>query len=242
MSTNDPFASASNPQLKPLEFFGQAQLDAYYAILQKGVGKVPFDPAQHSLDQRVTALKLSLQPLPEHRAQFPHERDLLAESKEWAKVVWPSAQAVGLHDARQINNNWFKYCFVLTGETYVKKTGETVEKSTVKFLALYASEDECRAAYYKERGAHTDEPTNGNGAVNLSAQQPNAEENEKKTALAFLKVIVPNAARGKDKAAAVQAVVSQIAAYPVIAKHFTIHSPETAALLAEAFPEPELAL
>lgn len=242
---NDPFASATNPQVKQPTFYGQAKLDAWHCVLpKKGTGgqKQPFDPAIHRPEQRVTALDLSMQPLAEHNTQYPHERNMLAEGKEWASFTWPSARTVGLTDARQINGGWFKYTFAPTGEKYAKKdrqtgqpTGEMVEKTALKFLEYYADEDKCRAAYQAENVSDSEPIING--AVNLSAQALPDPEKEKQTALAFLKVIVPNAARGKDAVNAYQAVSEQIAAYPVVAAHFNMDSPETQEILNGLYPE-----
>lgn len=242
--SDDPFNSASNPQIKQATFFGQARLDAWYCVLpKKGTGgqKQPFDPTMHKIEQRVTALDLSLQPLSEHNTQYPHERNMLAEGAEWAKHTWPSARTVGLTDSRQINGGWFKYTFAPTGEKYPKKdkqtgqpTGEMVEKTAIKFVEYYTSEDACRAAYASEH--QSDSEPIVNGAVNLSAQQTPDPEKEKATAYAFLKVIVPNAARGKSREDALIAVADQITTYPVVAAHFTIDSPETVEILSGLFP------
>jgi hypothetical protein len=247
MSTNDPFESASNPQVKQAVLFGQAKLDAWHCVLpKKGTGgqKAPFDPALHKPEQRLTALDLSIQPLPEHNMNFASERNMLAEGAEWAKHTWPSAKAAGLTDARQINGGWFKYTFAPTGEKYPKKdkqtgqpTGEMVEKTAIKFLEFYKDEDTCRAAYQKE---HTSDDAGFTGTVNLSAQAVAPDpEKEKATALAFLRVIVPNAARGKSLEDARLAVADQIHAYPVVSAHFTVDSPEVAEILNGLYPAPE---
>ena len=44
-TTNDPFEAADNPQIKPAEYFGKLEVDAWFCALVKGQGKVPFDTA-----------------------------------------------------------------------------------------------------------------------------------------------------------------------------------------------------
>src|SRR5687768_5866954 len=91
---DDPWASADCATWDPsFSVFGLVQAEVWYCALVKGVGKVPFDPAQHTADQRATAVTISVIPvLPDQR---PTERQLIAESSEWAKTVNPSIKALG---------------------------------------------------------------------------------------------------------------------------------------------------
>ncbi len=186
MATNghpidDPFESASNATLAPRSYYGQIQLDAYFCVLQKGVGKLPYDAGQHKAEDRRTALDISLLPLPEQNITFDIRRETIAESREWAGIIWPSLKELGLTSARDAHGKWAKMIQVGTGRKYRTKSGEEKEATTFKFLALYDSEDACRAAYLADTGQDADDangsaptaaaPGNGNGH-NLDIARP----------------------------------------------------------------------
>lgn len=237
MAIEDPFETLDNPQLVSPEFYGQMKLDVYFCILEKGVGKVDFDPNKHALDQRRTAIKLMLIPLPEHNAKYDIMRDQIAESKEWAGLVLPSIKSLGLASVRELQDKWVKISFQPTGRSYTKtdpNTGETVTKdaSTFKFLALYPNKEACRAAYQAERGSNGNghEQASGNGsqaAGNTGATATSPVAKEKETALKFVKALV---AKHNGAEAPIGAA---IAAMPLLAKHFTVESPEVQQLINE---------
>ena len=240
---SNPLDTLDNPQLASPEYYGQIKMDSWFCVLQKGVGKVDFDPALHALDQRRTAVKIGLVPLSEHKAQYEIFRDHIVESKEWAGIVLPSIKSLGI-SAKELQDKWVRLTFQPVGRTYTKidpNTGETVTRdaTTFKFLALYPNEEACRAAYHAERG-QGQEPaqvqaqtvtqtaqaaqngTNGNGA--------NGNGNgskERETALKFVKALVTQTAGNRDELA------KRIAAMPMLAKHFTVDSPEVFELMAE---------
>ena len=53
---NDPFDAADNPSIRPAEFFGKLEVDAWFCALIKGQGKVRFDNERHPIDQRRTGV------------------------------------------------------------------------------------------------------------------------------------------------------------------------------------------
>jgi len=220
MSTyQDPLDSAENPEVSLPEYYGQAVLDVYYCVLQKGAGKVPFDPQMHKLDERRTAVKLGILPLPEQNVTRDVFRDYVAEFGAWPKITLPSIKAAGL-SLRNLNNAWVKLTLVPEGRTYTDKNGETKESLTFKVTAAYPDEAACRAAYLNQSVSSGTEPAttpvNGNGSGTAK---------EKETALAFVKVLVNAVAGNEDTLAA------RIANMPMLAKHFTVQSPEVRALL-----------
>ncbi len=194
MATNghpfdDPFESASNATLAPRNYYGQIQLDAYFCVLQKGVGKLPYDAGQHKAEDRRTALDISLLPLPEQNITFDIRRETIAESREWAGIVWPSLKELGLTSARDAHGKWAKMIQVGTGRKYRTKSGEEREATTFKFLALFADENACRAAYLAETG----KGGNGNGqsapapaAATPSNNGANGGDHALKVALPFI--------------------------------------------------------
>ena len=148
--TDDPFDSATNATLAPRAYYGQIQVHAWFCALIKGTGKVPFDAGQHKPEDRRTAVDIEIIPLPEQNVSFAVRRETIAESREWAGIILPSLKALGLGNARDADNQWGKLVQVPSGRKYRSSGGEEKEATTFKFLALYASEDECRRAYFAE--------------------------------------------------------------------------------------------
>ena len=244
-SNNDPFASASNVQDGPFAMWGQMDIRAEYVVLQKGVGKVPFDPQSHSADERVTHIDMIFTPLAETKLKHPTQREVIAESRDWKKIVWPSARALGVTYAGDLNGAYCKVTMVKTGRTWTNKQGETKEGTAFQFDKIFPNEQACVADYYATLGTVQSEdnpftdasagvspvngpvrpPTNGNG----SAPQANGNgfnPNERATAMMFLTAL---AAQHKGNPAGLQAA---IAGTPLISKYFTVNSPEVQALLA----------
>lgn len=219
--TNDPFEAADNPQIKPAEYFGKLEVDAWFCALVKGQGKVPFDPALHPADQRRTAVDLHVITLPAHGLNYPMTRGVIAESPEWTKTVWPSLRDAGVQSLRDLKDTprWCCVTTVSTGRTY-QSNGVTKEATTFRFIALYASEAECQAAYNAQRGgdwlddtpAAPTAPANGNG------------DRERETALAFAKILT-------KQSRSVVELGQRLLEYPLVAKHFTVDSPEIEALI-----------
>ncbi len=232
---NDPFEAAANATLEPRAYYGQMHVLAGFCVLQKGVGRVPFDPTQHRSENRCTEIKLELTGLPEHQLQRPLLRELIAESREWAGVVLPSLKKLGVSNPREVNGRFVCVKFVPTGRTYVDaNTNETREATTFKFEALYADEAACRLAYQAHYGSPNSangqgapaQPTGDPAVPPSSAPTPAANNPERSTALGFLAVLVKQS--GGDRAALAQ----RIAAMPLLAKYFTVDSLETQTLLA----------
>ena len=158
----DPLDSADNPQTEAPEYYGQATVDAWDCVLQKGYGKVPFDPQQHRINDRRTAIKIAIIPLPEQEVTRDVYREYLAEFGPWPKITLPSIKALGL-TTRQLNNAWVRATFVSEGRTYTNSAGETKESTTFKFLAVYPDEAACRAAYYVANAGPDDPPFTPDG-------------------------------------------------------------------------------
>lgn len=217
--TNDPWDDATAAGERSGMFFGRMDVNAQFVVLLKGQGKVPFNPGIHSIDDRRTEIFLSLNPIDEMGMTRAIERNLIAQSKEWAGIVWASLRTLGLSNARELQGKYARVELVKTGRTW-EKNGETVEGTTFKFTALYTSKEECVAAWRADRGgpqqADEDIPFDApaNGAV---------EDNERKTALAFLPAVVNMAGGDIGKLATILASTSPIN------KYFTVTSPEVVA-------------
>lgn len=224
-SEYDPFDAAMTAEplkLGPKTVFGEMEIDTWPCILVKGTGKVQFDPMQHDTDQRRTAIDLRLIPT---KGEFNYERNLIAESNEWAKIVLPSLKALGT-DLRSLNGRFVEALLVPTGQTYEdKNTGEKKDRTTFKFIRVFGEMDECFAAadefFASRRG--------GNGSSQAApAPAPASTEPatlmEKDTALKFLQPLW-SACKG-DRARFLQ----QLAGNSLLNKHFNETSPEVTAL------------
>lgn len=254
----DPFNAAANPEVRASEYFGQVVLDIWPCILEKGRGKVPFDPGQHDPNKRLTAVQVHVIPLAEHNMSRDVGRDLIAESSEWAKIVlqsikdsWPPTW--GDFNLRTLNNKYAKVTYAPTGRTYTdKNTGETKDSTTIKFLALYATEAECRTAYLTGNGTGapaTEQHSVGQAAAQAAGQVVSSvasaggtttttttapsggngggDAKARATAEQFLKVLVKQNGGDRDK------VATAIAGMPLVSKFFTVDSPETMRLISD---------
>lgn len=156
-TTDDPFASAMNPQERQQErtYFGVvAIVDAWHCVLQKGVGKRPFDPSVDDINQRSTAIKLSIEVEKRDGTTYTIDQDTLDWSKEWTKFTLPSIRQLGI-DLRNLKNACVQIKRENTGETYTNKSGEVKEKSAIVFIATYPDQAAMKAAadaFYTPRG------------------------------------------------------------------------------------------
>lgn len=226
--TDDAFASASNPVTPTYDLFGKVEISAWACHLEKGAGKIPYDPNNPN-HKRLTAINVYIQALAEIEVKYPKslECDWLAEFPTWAKITLPSIKAAGFENVREINGKWARVARVDSLEKPFDKkdsngnlTGEKATKKTFKFVDFYDTEDACRAAYIA-----------AGGKAESSAPVADPADADKTAAIAFLKVIVQTAVTGKkindDWKGAVALALTQ---YPMVSKHFTAESPEVAAL------------
>lgn len=225
---NDPLDSAMAAEYTPRGgvYFGRIGVDVWYVALVKGVGKVTFDPAQHGADRRCTAIKLSIDAWKKDGTSFGLDREMIAESREWASIVKPSLRALNV-DLRGINGKYVRVDTVpITNakgeqETYENKTTHEIKgKTTLKFMDVYESRELCEeayAVYYANDSLDTPASTTPTPADN---------PRERETAKAFLAPLWT--ASGKDLARFETLLKSQ----ELVARHFSMQSPEVLALVA----------
>jgi hypothetical protein len=242
-TTFDPYASASNPPERTYDLFGLVEVNAWACHLEKGQGKVAYDPANPN-HKRVTAVDIYIQPLPEINVKYASicEEHWVAEFPTWAGVTLPSIKKAmpDFGSLRDLQGKWARVTRVAgRDKPYERKdaqgngTGEMVTKKTMSFVEFYNSEEECRAAAI---AANAFDPgkvqVQGNGH-NVPTTEPvlSLEEQEKKTAAQFLAALVPNAARGKTPEQARIDVAMMLTQYAPVAKYFTVDSPEVVALI-----------
>ncbi len=237
----DPWDSAENAKEPVFSniIWGQVEAQSWYCVLEKGVGKVMFDPQVHNVDQRRTAIDIIVHPLVEMGLAFDLTRNMIAESHEWASVVLPSLRDLGI-SPKSINAAWVKVQTIpLTDRagntiTYTDNNGVVKEKTTLKFLAVFPGETECRADYEKEHaGARQAQPAQAatNGANGNGSGDTN---NERNTAWTFLKIFVKDACKDQTSLETIRTnLAAKIASQAMISKYFTIDSPEVVQLIAE---------
>lgn len=224
--------AANNPPEKTYDFFGKIEIKLFKGAYETGTrGAVPFNPAVHEKGHAI--VKLYIEPLPEINIKYTNQLEYESPVwAEWGKVTFPSIKALGIDNAHEINGKYARVARVPSGKKYTNKDGELKDETTFKFIEFYADENECRTAYITAGGQPV---TNGNnGSINVPVS---TEDSEKATALAFLKVIVTNAARGKlttDEAET--AVASALAGYPTVSKFYSVDSPETVELINQVLP------
>lgn len=200
----DVWDTANEARPQPKVYFGQIFTDAFYCILEKGVGKVPFDEGQHDVDRRLTCIKIDGQVTRADGSTYEINREVIAEFRDWAGIVLPSLKVAGIHP-RDLNEKWARWEMVNTGRTWIdRSTGETKQGTTFKFLEIYPDEAACRAA----ETAHYSRSSSGTGqtsqASTLDSTHPMPEEapandKQREVADAFLPTLVKLAAGDMDK-------------------------------------------
>lgn len=210
----DPWEAAENAKELPRTYFAQITLDIWPCVLEKGIGKVPFDAQMHKEGKRRTAIQLTLTPLSSANVDFVTERDYVDFAREWASITLPSIKNLGVN-LRELHEKWVKYEMTPYG-TYTNSTDEEKTLTTPKFLALYNTEEEAEAAASAFYGG-------GNGDAE-PAPAPTGDP-EREVALKFLPALAAQAGNDPSKLAEI------IASNPLVSKHFDISSPEVVELL-----------
>lgn len=229
--TLDPFASAVEAGNRPDAFFGKMEVGAQYVQLVKGRGKLPWTDSD-SPDQRRTEITLLLNPLDCTGLTRNIERSVIAESREWSKVVWASLRDLKVGNPRDINGKWAHIELVPSGRKWTNKEGEEVQGTTFKFIAIFDTEAEATAAWEamtgKAKEAHSPD---ADESVPWGDNAPSAEPTNADlvAAMQFLPHFVKM--YGADPAALSNALQTT----DVFKKcNFTIASPEVQALLKAA--------
>jgi len=241
---DDPYASAGSASLRPREYFGQLTIDAWYCKLVKSQGKVPWDKTIDSIDSRMTALTVELQPVAGSNLTFALKRELIAESAEWVKIMWPSLRTCGVQSVKAANGIWCKLIQEPTGRKYrSSRTGMEQDATTFKVLTVYPDQVACEAAFAATHPNRTtpdvdDEIRGANfdGVTGIAQGQPKAQQaamplddtRKRETARQFLLAIA------RQKKGDLEAVRAAVATMPMITQAFDPESSEFLAVVAEA--------
>ncbi len=211
-------------QTNAVVFFSPIKDPVTGVTITKGY-KEYFDPQVHKPEQRAWEIKLYCIPLAEQPSPNTKlcELSLTKGSIQWEKETLPSLIALNVSSASGINGKFGAYEIIESAKFYYKD-GEKKHNLTWKFIAIYDSEETARAACIEHFGENAGTPSDNQPAADPA-------DADKIAAMAFLKVIVPNACKGKkitdDWKAAVNTALAQ---YPMVSKHFDAESPEVAEL------------
>lgn len=235
----DAFDTATEAKAPSAEYYGEIIVDAWHCVLEKGTGKRPFDPGADDPSKRRTAIDIVILPVAEANLSFTPERKLIAETKAWTGITWPSLQKLGLANAREARNKFCKVRLAPTGRTWIGTDGEKKEETTFDFMELFADEAACISAYHNRNGAAPQaapaNPAPAAPSAPSSAAAPVGEDPNKAIALTFAKAIVTNLARAERDLVILQVKVAEkIATMPMVNKYYTAESPEIMQLIAEA--------
>jgi hypothetical protein len=220
-----PWDSVNNPPENVQEYYGEASINAWWCMLSPGQGKLPYDektidPKTGEAPRRYTAVDVMVNPLAECGLQYDLKRTLLAEFGDWKETTWPSLKALGVMNAQAVTGQYARVEMIPTGRKYTGQDGNEKTATAIKFVALYPTREACLAAWQGANG-HT-APVQ---ATLEESSQPNAE---RETALKFALVFVKNAVRagGGDLDKINAALAPMLAGQKLIAKYFTVESPE----------------
>lgn len=215
----DPFDSATEAGERPDAFFGKMEVSAQFVKLVKGQGKQAWiDGADDPKDRR-TEVAFVLNPLDCTGLTRTTERNVIAESREWSKIVWPSLRELGIKNVREVNGKF----------AHVEAVPQSKDSqyTTLKFVGLYNTEAECVAAWEKVMG-QTAQPRSAAEDVPFGNEQPQVNEVERNAAMGFLPHIVN--ANKHD----LTALAKTLASMEPLNKYFTVDSPEVQELLKAA--------
>lgn len=209
------------------QYFGKLDVSAQFVVLKAGEKKRAWLEGE-PLDGRTTEVSMRLNPLDCTGMTKMVERQVISNSGEWSRTVWPSLRDLGIKALGELRGKWAHVAMVENGRKWTNKEGQEVKGSTFKFVALFDLESDAVKAWESQFGgsqAHTPSSngTNGNGAANPAVSPIN--DAEKAAAAQFLPHIVNANKTDLDKLAATLASMSPIN------KYFTVNSPEVQQLL-----------
>ena len=224
---DDPLEAAENAQPRSRTIFGQLTLTSWFCVLEKGLGKVPFDPAEHKVEARRTAIRIEVQPLASSGLTYSVMRELIAESPAWTKIVLPSIKTLGV-PLSGLNGKFVQVELTPTGRHWTDALGQEHDETMPKFLAVYQSQEECEQA----SGATGDVPATQLHVPPATPVVPgngNGNNPERAAAAQFLPALWKVAGQDRNR------FYTLIAQIPVLAKWFDPGSPEVLAITGTPF-------
>lgn len=246
----DPYAAAAGAEIQTRPIYGELDIEAYPAIFEKGKGKVRLDPkdvGNYERWQVRTIVDMRIFPIADTRNGRPIDRNVCANGDydtntkrtfySWIKIVRPSLDAlvghrIGQADILALNGKHVKAELVPDGRKYRNKDGDELDSTILRFLAIYANEAECRAAYYADSGreapdADGSEPIPGFEPAAAATQVKPATAITRESARMFLAAII------KDSGSDMGQLTGKLQMMPMITEHFPLGSDELQAAISE---------
>jgi len=224
----------------PDKFWGKVTVDAWQCVLEKGQGKVPYDPQAHKGRRVNTAVDFTIEPLNPTWGLI--HRGTLNWTASFRVVIRPSIVALEEKIAKIIQREMGQFNPLRElSELYVQgsfvprpdnKEGETW--TTLRFENVFATEAECRAHYEANNGEVGEEQQEledasesppGTPPENPAMKDPNYD-----TFKAFLPTLWNQANHNLTK------MNELLQANPMVGSLFSVDSPEVQELVAQSSP------
>jgi hypothetical protein len=220
----DPYDDAMTDE--PGRFAGKLSVDAWTCVLEKGVGKVPYDPDAHKGRRTSTAIEMTVEPLDPTRGLI--QRDTLNWTAEFRKVVRPSIEKLipQIAEIRGLKEGQFNPLKQIDGLYVIGQYIERPENdpdetwTTLAFTHVFASERECKDAYEEMEDIEIE-------TAPASEPGDNGADPERAQMAKFLPALWTQAGEDPDEFA------EMIKANPMLAAHFDRNSEEVRALTGE---------
>jgi hypothetical protein len=213
-TTDDPMAAAMNATKEPRDrtYFGEViTVDSWFCVLQKGVGKRPWDSTHDDVKDRRIVIKLEIQPL---KGEYTISQEALSFESTWLEHTMLSLQKLQV-DLHTLRGKFASVKRVPTGENYKNKAGDIKERTALEFVAIYDTLDACQAAADAFFQARTSGSGNGRGVQEETLPDlPGSMPPEQEFALKSLPALWK--ASGHDK----QKFVELIQQNPLISKYY----------------------
>lgn len=234
---SDIWDRANEATLGPKFYFGQVFTLGDDVYISKGEPKRLFDSNRDPVEKRYTQIKIDGQCTRANGSTYEISREIICEfGREWAGIILPSLKICGVHP-RDLDQKWAKWEMVETGQSFVAtqgaSAGETIKKTTFKFLEIYPDEAACRAAekaHYSRAADDEDEPLpmpeDGNEAPKSNGG--NGSDAQRQVAAKFLPALLAQAQGDLTQFSVL------LAGNPLTSKYFDLNSPEVLELVAQA--------
>ena len=145
---DDPYTAAMNAQARTQDkhYFGEVVIvDPWFAVLRKGVGKLPFDPQQHPLDERVTVIKLEIACTKRDHTAYTIDQETVDFDAAWTRVTLPSLVTLGI-SLRDLNGSFVQVTRKESGDTFTGNDGQTKKRYGLHFSAVYPTREAMQQA------------------------------------------------------------------------------------------------
>jgi hypothetical protein len=232
---SDPWAAAVNPEEATYssDVYGQMEMDVWFCVLQKGVGRVPFDPTVHTAGQRRTVVDVVITDI----SGYNYSRSFIAEiaTDGWLKITLPSLQALGVTDLKGFNGTYVHAVMEAHGE-YTDRDGNKKQRTAPKILRTFPNLEACEAAAQGDQKVFATATATAAPPVNGNGHAPAGDDAERQVALQFLPAIVKTCVEGNGVNSAKLDLA--LKSNPILARHFNLASPEVAQAMSQALAEP----